>query len=264
MSKKSKKPVIALETVVTVPAAEPVGPVTVVLDQEDQSVVLQADPSTEDQAPVDEPAVVISFAERLAAITDAELDAQRVVIAGDFDERASYEADNNEDNLRIQDTLKKCRASMIQGRKVGAMLATATSSEFINRSISANKRYNVYAIEKVADVLDALNGGVLRNAITNAIMRSMFQFRAAGEVFNGEMAKAAASDKIRVQGNIKNLLVRYTVSSGTAPTQSSSSLQALATVGIVENKGSPKFPVYELTDTPQTKVMEEYLFGKAA
>ena len=44
-----------------------------------------------------------------------------------------------------------------------------------------------------------LNTGVLCNAINNAVVRSLLRFHQRGLEFTGDMAKAAASDKIRVR-----------------------------------------------------------------
>jgi len=96
-------------------------------------------------------------------------------------------------------------------------------------------------------------------AINIAVMKSMFKFRAAGLSFTGEMAKCCASDKIRIAASLSKELVRYTVSASTAPTQASSTMQALQTLGVVINKGSPKLPVYELTDTPATTRLQSLL-----
>lgn len=136
------------------------------------------------------------------------------------------------------------------------LIAAQVDPGFINRSISSGSRYNVYAAEKVADLVGALDGRGVRNQINNAITRSLFACRKAGIPFTGEVAKAAASDKVRVTGDLKAVLIRHTVSTGTMATQASSTMNALETLDIVENKGNHKHPVYELTDTPQTERLE--------
>lgn len=174
-----------------------------------------------------------------------------------LDDRAAFEEVKNPDNDSIQKTLKKLNSALASPTAAAVIDVTGTPVDFMNQG--GSNRYNVYAIDKLADIVAGLSGGVMRNAINNAVTKSLFRFRAAGESFTGEMAKAAASDKIRIQGAIKAQLVRHTVSAQTAPTQASSTMQALQTLGIVVNKGSVKHPVYELTDTPQTAKLKEIL-----
>jgi ABC-type microcin C transport system duplicated ATPase subunit YejF len=54
-------------------------------------------------------------------------------------------------------------------------------------------------------------------------------------------------------------LVRHTVSASTAPTQASSTMQALETLGVVKRSGSGKNPVFEVVDGPLTRKIEELL-----
>ncbi|MER9176355.1 hypothetical protein NKH72_22505, partial [Mesorhizobium sp. M0955] len=190
-------------------------------------------------------------------LTDHDaIEATKTVIAAAFDDRAAFQRAKDSDNETIHKSLNKSRAKLIQEKSVACLLATSTSPDFITDSMHQGSAYNVYAADKLCDIVGALSGGVLHNAINVAVMKSLFQFRAANEVFTGEMAKAAVSDKIRVQGQIAKLLKRHTVSPQTAPTQASSTMQALQTLGIVVNKGSQKYPAYHLTDSPQTRRME--------
>lgn len=164
------------------------------------------------------------------------------------------------DNDSQPATLNKLRSKMAMPSRAAVLVAVGTDETFIDDSRSTGNHYNVYAIDKVADLVATLSGDQMRNAINRAVTRSLFQFRAAGQKFTGEHAKAAASDKIRISDKtLEKLLIRHTVSAGTAPTQASSTMQALQTLGIVTNTGTVKFPVYELTDSPQTHQLEKIL-----
>lgn len=210
---------------------------------------------TKDDAPAD-------FDELIAALSKPMVEEKAEQILDAFDDRIANEEFKDPDNLSIVKNLKKYRSKLGLLSSAAVMLACAVDEGFINRSLNAGSAYNVYAIDKVADIVQALNGAPLNNAINNAVMRSMFKFRAAGEVFTGEMAKAAASCNIRgVTPSLNKHLVRYTVSPSTAPTQASSTMSALQTLGIVVNKGSQKLPVYELTDTPATRQLEKVLLA---
>jgi hypothetical protein len=197
--------------------------------------------------------------EMVADVTDDAKAQKAEEVMSAFDSRVAYEAIKNADNDKIQGNLKGYRSKLGYLSAAALLVAIDIDPEFINREISAGSRFNVYAIDKVADLVSGLNGGVMRNAINRAITTSLFQFRAAGVAFTGVMAAAAASDKVKVDEAMNKLLVRHTVAAGTAPTQSSSSMSALQVLGIVINKGSMKFPVWQLTDTPQTRKLQEVL-----
>ncbi|RWJ03483.1 hypothetical protein [Mesorhizobium sp.] len=215
------------------------------------------EPSDEDQAPVE------ATYEELLAVELADhdaIEATRTVIAGAFDERAAFQRAKDSDNETIHRSLNKSRAKLIQEKAVACLLATSTAPDFITDSMHQGSAYNVYAADKLCDIVGALNGDVMHNAINIAVMKSLFAFRAANETFTGEMAKAACSKQIRIATpSLAKLLVRHTVSPPTAPTQASSTMQALQTLGIVVNKGSQKYPAYHLTDSPQTRRMEAVL-----
>lgn len=194
----------------------------------------------------------------------AELDPDKVnetVLAIDaaFTERADFESRKNPDNGNIHRTLKKARLQMVTRRAASVLLACNVSPGVINRSIHEGACYNVYALGKLADAIVGLTGGFVSNAINKACSRSLFSFKAKGLVFTGEMARAAASDKIRVSGAVKDALIRYTVSASTAPTQASSTMQALETLGIVARSGGHKNPTFTLTAHPAVAKLEKAL-----
>lgn len=193
------------------------------------------------------------------AVSADDVVAMAATVKFAFEDRADAERRKNPDNESIQKSLNKSRSKIAGNAAVAVLVATAIDPDFINRSISQGNSYNVYAIDKFADIMSGLTGSGLKNAINIAVMKSMFKFRAAGVEFTGEMAKAAASQNIKVSASLNGLLTRHTVSPSTAPTQASSTMQALQTAGVVINKGSQKYPLYQLTDTPQTRKLQEVL-----
>lgn len=203
----------------------------------------------------------ISFDDMMAKIADTDRIEATVKMANAVDERMAFELTNGNEN--IQRTLKKARAQLSSTRAGAVLLACGVTEAFVNRSVQDGKRYNVYAFGKLADAINGLSGGAITNKINFAIMRSLFAARKAGITFTGELAKAAASDKIRVEGAVKAILVRHTVGASTAPTQASSTMQAMETLGLVKRSGSHKNPTFELTDHPAVAKLEEVL-AKAA
>lgn len=198
-----------------------------------------------------------TLTELVAEVSEEDRNKMLVKIGSEFDMREAHELSTNPGNSNIQDTLKKQRKKMALPGIAGMLVATNTTPEVINRSISEGKRFNVYAIDKMNDLLHGLNSGHFKNEINAAVMRSLFKFRKAGVSFTGLAAAAAASDKVIVEKELKGLLVRHTVSASTAPTQSSSTMSALQALGVVVNKGSAKYPIWELTNAPIVHALEK-------
>lgn len=188
---------------------------------------------------------------------DVEFTRESAVLA--FEARDAFEKSKGGHYDSIMKSINKSRSKLTSSGAAAIMLAAQVDPEFVNRSITAGSGYNAYAIDKVADLVSALQTGTIKNAINNAIIRSLFAFEAAGVAFTGEMAKAAASQNIKVDSAVRKLLVSYTVSPATAPTQASSTMAALQTLGVVVNLGSPKLPTYKLTRSPQTESFREML-----
>jgi hypothetical protein len=227
--------------------------------------VLEATEVQEPEAdPVDLPEASVDFKDLIDGATDAEIEEMLNGVTSAISDRESFEDTKNPDNLNIHRTLKKVRQSLDRTWAAKVMVAAQQDPAFINRELMDGSRYNVYAIGKYGDLVDALAGSGMRNAINIAITRSLFAFAKEGLAFTGEMAKAAASDKIKVAEHVRKHLVRHTVSASTAPTQASSTMQALETLKIVAVEGSRKHPTYRLLDTPQRFRLQEVVEAMAA
>lgn len=204
----------------------------------------------------DEPEADLSLSDLLKSVEESEKTEMIAKVHSAFDERSTFELTHNPANDNIQDTLKKQRTKMALPGIAAMMIATNTTPETINRSIAEGKRFNVYAIDKLNDLLHGLNSGHFKNAINIAVMKSMFKFRAAGVQFTGTAALAAASDKVKVDKQLQALLTRHTVSAATGPTQASSTMSALQALGVVINTGTAKYPIWNLNNTPVTMELE--------
>jgi hypothetical protein len=234
---------------------------TPVMDVEAEAVAL-VEALEEVSAPEAALDVTVSFDDMLSQIDAQDRQAAAVALTKAVDERAAFESANGNEN--IQKALNGARKAFSFPSTAAVLLACGVDERFVNRSMHEGKRYNVYAFGKLADAATALAGGAVNNRINYAVMRSLFNARKAGIAFTGEMAKMACSDKIRVTENaIKAILVRHTVSASTAPTQASSTMQALETLGIVKREGSHKNPTFTLTNHPAVAKLEEAL-AKAA
>ena len=210
---------------------------------------------------------IVTFDSLIAKLDPAQVDEMVLDLADELDARAAYEREVGPDNESIHKSLKKARAAFVASKDTArVLLATNTTAGFINRSVSEGARYNVYALGKLADLVKGLTEGQISNAINLACMKSLFALRNAGVPFTSKAAKAAASDKIHdIDAAVKKHLIRHTVSASTAPTQASSTMQALETLGIVTRSGSVRDSVWNLTDHPAVKKLEEKLgFASAA
>ncbi|QNG62588.1 hypothetical protein B1VFA_058 [Rhizobium phage B1VFA] len=191
-------------------------------------------------------------------------EAKKADIVMSFEDRIAFEKAQPGLSSKMVPNLEAEQKKMATIGAAGLFLAMDIDPGFINREVSTGSRFNVYALQKVNDLIVALDGGFMQNAINKAIVQSLFNFRDAGIPFTGNAALCAVSDKIKADRAIAKHLVRHTVSPNTASTQKSSTMTALKTLGIVENTGTRGNEVWTLTDTPATRRLEEIVRPKAA
>lgn len=214
-------------------------------------------PPSESDAPV-------SFREKMLSFSEDQVSGMTQRVAAAISAREAFELEKKGAGHNIQKTLAKVRKQLMWKDTSRVLLAAQVDPAFINRVLHDGSCYNVYAIDKVADAIKGLAEGTVSNAINRACMVSLFQMRKAGLAFTGEIAKGCASDKHHVDLAIRKHLLRHTVSASTAPTQASSTMQALETLGIVKREGSTRNPTFTLTGSPIVDRLEEVLFAKAA
>lgn len=205
--------------------------------------------STEDEA--DDASVdAKSFAELVAEVSNDQVAEMQKDLLAAFADRAAYERESNPNNDNIQKTLTKVQKGHLAFGISKALKAIGMSANYLNKSEVSGKRRNVYALEKLQDLIYGAQTGWVKNAINAAVLISMVRLEKAGVPFTGAVAKACASDKIAVDGQLKGLLARHTVSESTASTQSSSTMTALEDLGAVVNMGTQKHPVWKFSDQP--------------
>lgn len=202
------------------------------------------------------PKTANTFAAILAAVADEQATATIAEINKAFDDRATFENTLRPGSTGIQEKLKAGVKKIGTLGAARSILAANVDPNFVNRSLLEGRRFNIYAVDKIADLLLGVSQGRIHNAINSAIVKSLFKFRDAGQPFTGLAALAAASDKIKIEKGMAALLVRHTVAAATAQTQSSSTMNALLTMGAVVNVGSHKSPVWQLTTAPVVAELE--------
>ncbi len=198
-----------------------------------------------------------TLANLIKAVTADQTATKIAEITNAFEARKAHEALTASANSSIQDKLVAYHKKMALPGIATLLVAIDVSPSFINRELTAGKRFNVYAIDKTNDLLHGLNSGHFKNAINQAVLKSMFAFEKAKIAFDGQAALAAASDKVATKKELVPFLTRHTVDAGTAPTQSSSTMNALMAIGAVKNTGSAKFPIWVLTGEPVTEKLRE-------
>ena len=208
-----------------------------------------------------------TFEELTGKLDPASVDLKVKDIALQVTQRDAFENDKSTitGKSNIHRTLKNVRSNLVRSHAARVMMAANVNEGFINRTLHDGSRYNVYALGKFADLVDALTGNTMSNAINIAIVRTMFAIKNAGLTFTKEIALAAASDKIRAPMMFRPYIVAHTVSASTAPTQASSTMQALETLGVVKiTGGTRKNPSYEICNNAQSKALEEVAESLAA
>ncbi|WP_342234613.1 hypothetical protein [Inquilinus sp. OTU3971] len=176
-----------------------------------------------------------AFTDMIAQIADDTAKTYALDLSKQFDARAEYERAKNSDNDTIQAKLKSAAARLSSVSAAKVLIAANVSETFVNRAERNNARYNVYAIDKLSNIVDVLVNARTINAISNACIRSMITLEEAKIDFSHKLALASASDKITVDNaQARKRLTRHNVSASTASTQASSTMNALVTLHIVE------------------------------
>lgn len=138
------------------------------------------------------PSQTQSFMDEANAISDNRRKTQMKKLDKGFDDRAAFEATHAPANNSIQTKLTTYRNKMVLPGIAALTLAAHVDPNFMNGSgVNANKRFNVYAIDKLADLLHGLNNGHIKNAVNKCIVQSLFRFQAAEVPFTGVAAQGA-------------------------------------------------------------------------
>lgn len=200
-----------------------------------------------------------TFADLVAAVSEKAMKARAEELASQFDARMTFENKERPSNMTIQSKLAKAKKHFQTWGMANYTIAADIDPGFVNRSVAEGKRFNVYAFDKLLDVLTGIGTkGVMSNAINIAILKSMVTCEANNVPFTGLIASGCASDKIKLApAPINKLLTRHNVGATTAPTQTSSTMNALMIAGIVINVGQGRMPVYQLTQTAAANRVRE-------
>lgn len=215
-----------------------------------------------------EPEPDLSFEELIEVITPEDRLEVKHKIKAAFEVREKFEKDKSvtTGNDNIFKNLNKSYGKLSSDAVANVLLVTNVSPDFINRTLSDGSKYNVYALNKLADIAQGAMHGLdvnsgMSNAINLAVMKSMFIIRRLGATFTMDLAKAACSKQYRSESPYVKHLIRHTVSTSTVSTQSSSTMQALQTLGVVKLAGSRKNASYEIIDSPLTRRLEQVLMA---
>jgi hypothetical protein len=256
--------IVAAEEVETTPAVYlDVSDIAAATAQAHGMIEVQAEDEAPAQAPAaDEADAPRSFAELFDAVNDTDVVITQQELSAAFADRAAYERVSNPNNDNIQKTLSKVQRGHLAHGVSKAMRAIGLDTNYLNKSEVSGKRRNVYALEKLQDMIYGAINGHMKNAINIAVLVSMVKLERAQLDFTGAVAKACASDKMPIETHLKGLLRRHTVSESTASTQSSSTMTALEDLGAVVNLGSQKFPRWVFSDAPIAKRLREIVEAK--
>lgn len=201
----------------------------------------------------------VSFIDACNSLNDDDVKSFTLALASSFDARAEYEEKKNADNSNIQKNLKKSREKFARASAARFCMTASVKSDFINRAERVNAQYNVYAVEKVADLIDAVMHKRALNAINLNVLKSLFKLTAKEIAFTHKLAVASASDKVVVEdASIRKLLSRHNVSLTTASTQASSTMNALVTCNVVtEYMTDAREVAYRLNDNSLVEALRE-------
>lgn len=143
--------------------------------------------------------------------------------------RKSYEANANAENDNIQKTLSNLSKDFSHEAVVKIMHSANVDANFINRAERRNKRFNVYAAQKVANIARSAAAADTLNNYTRCIFLTALKLTQASLSMTHKDAQASLCVDLRADAAKDAYIVRYakTVAANTADTQSSSSINAL-------------------------------------
>ena len=119
------------------------------------------------------PVEIITFANILKDITQDQAREMMTELAESFDDRLDFEHRTNPANDGIQAKLKSAKAKMTQQARAAVLVAAEVEPYFVNRELNEGKRFNIYALEKINDLLGGLSTGVISNAVNCAVIKTM-------------------------------------------------------------------------------------------
>ena len=207
-----------------------------------------------------------SFVALCNAVADDQVISITRALNAELVERYEYEMRKNADNDKIQKTLLSVNNALVKSSSARLHAVANIDARYINRAERVNAKYNVYALQKIADIINVVMHDKKMNAINYHALRSLFNFERKSKLFTHADAIASASNKITVQDASKRqLLSRHTVSASTANTQASSTMNALVTLNVVRettNENNEKH--YELTHSALCEALREIVMQRSA
>lgn len=164
-------------------------------------------------------------------------------------------------------TLDNLAKSVAHQKIVDVMLAAQVDANFINRAERSNAYYNVYAAEKVVNIARFLAVVAALNHYTKFIFLSALALEKNDMTLTHKDAACACSkDAKHADAKRSKHIVRYEkiVSPSTASTQSSSSINALQTFGILtESRDAANVVIYRINrENETTKALAKALSVK--
>jgi len=184
----------------------------------------------------------------------------RASVLASIDSRLAYESSKNSDNLNMQTTLQKLRKSFDHDAIASVMLASNVNADFINVAERSNARFNVYAAEKVQNLLAYVAKQSLHlNHYTLHILKTCDAMTKADMLMTHSDAVASCSSDSKISDKTRAKLVsRYArlTSANTASTQASSSLNALKVCNVIEEtRDASNNVAYRVRDTDAAKTL---------
>lgn len=183
----------------------------------------------------------------------------RVALAAQFDAREAYEmsqrANVEKANMNIFKTLKSLRDDFKTDIVCEVMHTANVDVAFINRQERENKRFNVYAAEKVANIArSAVNAEALKS-YTRLIFLTALNLTKADKTMTHADAQASLCVDLKADAAKDAHIVRYAkrIAANTADTQSSSSINALQMYNVlIETRDETNAVAYKLNLTSAT------------
>lgn len=175
--------------------------------------------------------------------------------------RITFEQSKTESSLTESNFKKLAKvAQIVANAEIIALLTdSAVDENFVNRSLVASKRMNVYTVEKIGNALQFAARAAKLNDYTLFILQTAIKLQANDLLLSRVDAKDACSkhrkiaDKSRAKFIVQN---KETKDDSTVNAQHASSLDALLTLNVLATSfDADNVECYSVTDSPLATAM---------
>lgn len=183
-----------------------------------------------------------------------KIENMRQCFIASFNERIEYEQSKSNCTSQMIVNLRNVCKQFTTNEVCHVFVALNLDDKFVNRQISANSRFNVYAFSKVLEIAFAMQNRYIHTKTLYSFLKSLVLCREANVAFTYHLQVASLSKAFRVARWQEAYLQRQDLSKATAKAQRSQLIATLDLFGVIANNQlKSEKNVIVLKDNPVTR-----------